>query len=45
MKPVEFLHLSRENVIAGGGRNMDCTLPTVEGAFRLWGLGDVVQPN
>jgi 2,3-diaminopropionate biosynthesis protein SbnB len=45
MKPVEFLYLSQEDVIAAGGLDMDGTLATVEEAFRLWGLGDVVQPT
>jgi ornithine cyclodeaminase len=44
MKPVEFLYLSQEDVIAAGGLDMDGTLATVEEAFRLWGIGDVVQP-
>lgn len=45
MKSVEFLYLSQEDVIAAGGLDMDGTLATVEEAFRLWGLGDVVQPT
>ena len=45
MKPVEFLYLSQEDVIVAGGLDMDGTLVTVEEAFRLWGLGDVVQPT
>jgi ornithine cyclodeaminase len=44
MKPVEFLYLSQEDVIAAGGLDMDGTLAAVEEAFRLWGQGDVVQP-
>ena len=45
MKPVEFLYLSQEDVVAAGGLDMDGTLATVEEAFRLWALGDVVQPT
>lgn len=45
MRSVEFLYLSQEDVIAAGGLDMDGTLATVEEAFRLWGMGDVVQPT
>jgi N-[(2S)-2-amino-2-carboxyethyl]-L-glutamate dehydrogenase len=44
MMAVEFLYLSQEDVIASGGLDMDGTLATVEEAFRLWGVQDVVQP-
>lgn len=44
MAGVEFLYLSQEDVIAVGGLDMAGTLGTVEEAFRLWGIGDVVQP-
>ena len=45
MKAVSFLYLSQEDVIAAGGLDMDSTLATVEDTFRLWGLGDYVQPT
>lgn len=44
MAAVEFLYLSQEDIIAVGGLDMDGTLATVEESFRLWGLGEVVQP-
>lgn len=44
MDTVSFLYLSQEEVIAAGGLEMDGTLRSVEEAFRLWGLKDVVQP-
>jgi hypothetical protein len=44
MRPVESLYLSQEDVIATDRLDKDGTLATVEEAFRLWGLGDVVQP-
>lgn len=45
MQAVSFLYLSQEDVIAAGGLDMDGTLATVEETFRLWGLGDYVQPT
>jgi len=44
MAGVEFLYLSQEDVVAAGGLDMDGTLATVEEAFRLWGIKDIVQP-
>ncbi len=45
MTAVDFLYLSQEDVIAAGGLDMDGTLAAVEETFRLWGMGDYVQPT
>lgn len=43
-KPLEFLYLSQEDVLAAGGLEMAGTLEAVEEAFMLHGRGEVVQP-
>ena len=44
MKPGEILFLTRDDVIALGGRDIAFTTNVIEAMFAAWAQGDVLQP-